>query len=396
MRRRSVLSALGLAVALVACGQGQGPGGKRGKGAPTEAVEETRATPVKAVPLQTGPIEDRVTSASTIEAERQVTVHAEATGRVLDIEFEEGDEVESGATLARVRRDMQASGYDRAKANLEKAKRDVERVRALHARGAASQEELANIELTLRSAQIDVKDRRRDLSNTTVVAPFDGTVTDRFVNAGAFVTSGQQLYGITDFSSLVARVYVPERELDRIRVGQSADVIGKAAAGRRTSGTVARIAPRVDAATGTVKVTVSLPAPEQGDTPSSARGFLPGMYAEVVLTTERRENALLVPKAALVREEERVFVFVVDASGEKTVAKRKMIELGLANDDFVEATSGIEPSEQVIVAGQIGLKDGAEIELVEDVTMPDGGGSEGAGDELAAAEGAGDGQAEGT
>jgi RND family efflux transporter MFP subunit len=331
-----------------------GPGGKKGDQKPPEE----KPSAVKIAKVQKGDIEAKISSASTIEAERQVTVHAEATGRVLSVAYEEGDEVEAGAQLAKIRRDAQASGVDRANANFEKAKSDVARIERLVARGVASQEELDNAKATLRSASIDRKDRRRDLANTKVTAPFDGTVTERFVNAGGFVSSGQQLYAITDFSSLVARVYVPEKELDRIRVGQAAEIVGKAAKGRAGTGQVMRIAPIVDATTGTVKVTIALPEQLAG----GAKGFLPGMYAEVTLTTEKKTDITLVPKAALVYEEERVFAYTID--GDR--AKRVLLEVGLGDDDFVEVRSGMAAGDTLIVAGQNGLKDGALIEVVED------------------------------
>lgn len=332
--------------------------GEEGESLGDEKPPEEKAAPVKMMKVGTGDIEATISSASTIEAERAVTVHAEATGLVLSLSYEEGDEVKSGAQLAKVRRDAQASGVDRANANHEKAKGDVARIERLVARGVASQEELDNMKATLRSAALDQKDRRRDLRNTKVTAPFSGTITERFVSAGAFVNAGQQLYAITDFKSLVARVYVPEKELDRIRVGQPAQVVGKAAQGREGTGSVMRIAPIVDAATGTVKITIALPESLAG----GRTGFLPGMYAEVTLTTERKEGITVVPKSALVYEEERVFAFLVDADK----AKRVLLELGLSDDDFVEVLGGLKVGDPLITAGHSGLKDGALIEVIKD------------------------------
>ena len=354
--------ASGVALSLsLALGAGVGCKGKFGppkKGAAEagETGEEEKATPIRVAKLGTGDIQARVSSASTIEAERQVTVHAEATGRLSRVAYEEGDKVKSGALLARVRRDAQASGLDRASANYQKAKADVERVERLAARGVSSQEELANAKATLRAASIDKRDRRRDLSNTNIAAPFGGTVTERFINEGSFVNAGQQVYAITDFTSLVARVYVPEKELDRIKVGQSADIVGKAAAGRTGIGTVMRIAPIVDATTGTVKVTIALPPALAG----GEQGFLPGMYAEVTLTTDTREGVVLVPKNALIYEEERVFAFTTD--GDR--AKRVLVEIGLSDDEQVELVKGLEAGDEIIIAGQNGLEDGALVEVV--------------------------------
>lgn len=347
---------VGASLLMAACGGGFGPPKKGGPEGGQEQEAEEKATPVRVATLGRGDVEARVSSASTIEAERQVTVHAEATGRLSRVAYEEGDKVEKGALLARVRRDAQASGVDRAKANYEKAKADVERIERLVARGVASQEELENAKAQLRSASIDKRDRRRDLSNTNIVAPFDGTITERLVNEGGFVSAGQQVYSIVDFDTLVARVYVPEKELDRIAVGQAADVVGKAAAGRKGVGKVMRIAPVVDAATGTVKVTIALPDELAG----GDKGFLPGMYAEVTLTTDKREGVVVVPKSALIYEEERVFAFTVD--GDR--AKRVLIEVGLGDDEQVEIVKGLEEGQPVIVAGQNGLDDGALVEVV--------------------------------
>lgn len=352
--RRSLLPAALLTATLLSACSGGRPGGPGGAQA---EEEEERPSPVLAMPLKTGPIEARISSASTIEAELSVTVHAEATGRILKLEVEEGDEVEKGDMLAKVKKDTQATGLERATVNYEKARADLARVQRLFDKGIASQEELDNAKNTARTAKIDRKDRRRDISDTSVKAPFGGTVTERLISQGSFVTNGQQLFSITDFDTLVARVYVPEKELDQIKVGQSAEVEGKAAKGRHGTGTVKRIAPIVDATTGTVKVTVSLPPELAGGT----TGFLPGMYAEVTLTTDRHEDALLIAKPALVQEEDRTFAFVVD--GDR--ARKRVIEVGLTNEYFSEVLSGLEPGDQVIVAGQTGLKDGALIELLD-------------------------------
>lgn len=345
-----MLSALSIAVlfSLVGC-QGAGAFGQPPQGEQQEAEE--RPTPVLLATVERGTIQGQIRAASTIEAELQVTVHAESTGRVTSLSLEEGEQVKAGQTLARIRRDAQSLGVERAETNLADAERELARVEKLFAQGIASQAELDTAKTRVETALLDKRDRRRDLSNTVINAPFSGTLTRRFVSEGAFVSSGAQVFEITDFTSLVARVYVPEKELDRIAVGQPAEIVGKAAKNRQGTGEVRRIAPVVDATTGTVKVTIGLPPELAG----GSQGFLPGMYAEVTLTTERHEDVPIVPKPALVHEDEQTFVFIAD--GDR--AKRVLIETGLADDDFIEVTSGLAIGDRIIVAGQTGLKDGA-------------------------------------
>jgi membrane fusion protein (multidrug efflux system) len=315
--------------------------------------------------VELGTIQGQIRAASTIEAELQVTVHAESTGRITALEHEEGDEIKAGQQLARIKRDAQSLGYERAESSLADAQRELDRVEKLLKQGIASQSEYDQAKSSVDLAKLDKRDRRRDLSNTVINAPFDGILTRRFVDEGAFVTSGAQIFEITDFTTLVARVYVPERELDRIAVGQPAEIIGKAAKNRQGIGEVRRIAPVVDATTGTVKVTIGLPDTLVG----GASGFLPGMYAEVTLTTELHENVPLVPTPALVHDEEQTFVFIAD--GDR--AKKVLLEIGLSDDDFVEVTKGLEAGARIIVAGQSGLKDGALLLEVDARGKPVGG-----------------------
>ena len=363
-----MLSIAALSFALAGCQGGPpgGPGG-RGRGGPGAEEVEERPSPVLLATVERGTIQGQIRAASTIEAELQVTVHAESTGRITSLALEEGDTVDEGDTLARIKRDAQSLGFERAETGLADAEREFDRVEKLFKQGIASQSEYDQAKSSVDAAKLDIKDRRRDLSNTVVKAPFSGVLTRRFVAEGGFVTSGAQMFEITDFKTLVARVYVPEKELDRIAVGQPADIVGKAAKNRQGVGEVKRIAPVVDATTGTVKVTIGLPDSLAG----GATGFLPGMYAEVTLTTEVHADVPIVPKPALVHEDEQTFVFIAD--GDR--AKRQLIEVGLSDDDFVEVTAGLEAGARIIVAGQTGLKDGGLIVEVDAKGQPVSGAS---------------------
>lgn len=324
--------------------------------------EEEIATPVVSTRVGRGSISAQIRATSTIEAERMVTVHAETTGRITALGFEEGDVVKEGQVLARIRQDLQRSGLDRASTGLTRAERDLQTVRQLHARGVASQQELDQAELAYDTATLDVRDRKRDVGNTRVAAPFGGTVTERFVSEGAFVAAGAQLLSVVDFDTLVARVFVPEKELDRLRVGQDAEIAGKAAQGRRGTGKLVRVAPVVDATTGTVKVTIALPPALVG----GEAGFLPGMYAEVTLTTETRPQALLVPKPALVYDEEQPYLFVVD--GDRV--QRVKVELGLTDREHAEVVAGVAVGQEIVLSGHAGLKDGGLVTRVDEHGKP--------------------------
>lgn len=297
-----------------------------------------------------------VRSAATIEATVQVKLSAQSSGILQDLRVQEGDEVRKGELLARIKREAQSASVRRAKTNLAQAKRELARVSDLAKKGVVGRQELDQARDRVDLARLDTRDRGRDLANTKVTTPIGGVVTQRAMQAGDYVGAGQTLVEITDFSTLVARVYVPERELDRIAVGQPASVVGKAALGRRAQGKILRIAPTVDAATGTVKVTVGLPAQAL----SKASDFRPGMYAEVTIKIQERQGVLSLPKSAVLHEDGQATVMVA-LDGK---AKRLPVTLGQRDGDWVELRAGLDASAKVIVAGQQNLKEGAKLKIV--------------------------------
>ncbi|MBZ5710854.1 efflux RND transporter periplasmic adaptor subunit [Nannocystis pusilla] len=359
--RRSLLLLMQLFATLALGCQASAGGFEKKAAADAEVVEQP--SPVVVGTVERGAITATISAASTIEAERQVTVNAESVGRLVDLSVEEGDQVKEGQVLARIRFDAQANSLLRANTSLAKAQTDFQRIEQLYNERVLGHEEYQKARNQLDIAELDLRDRTREMKNTKVTAPFSGTITQRKVTEGGFVTNGAELLQITDFNTLVARVFVPEKELDRVKVGQEALVVGKAAKGRKGVGRVLRISPTVDAGTGTVKMTVALPQELAG-----GQGFLPGMYAEVTLTVDHRQDVALVPKGAIVHDEEQTYVFVPEADK----ARRVRVELGLQDAERVEILKGLAAGEAVIVAGQTGLKDGAKIVRVDAQGRPEG------------------------
>ena len=174
------------------------------------------------------------------------------------------------------------------------------------------------------------------------------------MNLGDQVTIGQQLFEVVDFNSIVARIFVPERHLLALRPGLVARVSTPASLGREYKGRVDRISPVVDASSGTVKVTVDI-----GGQP----GLRPGMYVDVALVLDTRPDALLIPKKALVYDEEQMFVYRVDSDN---IAHKLEVIPELVDRDHVLPAQGFSAGDLVIVAGQTGLKDGALVEIPSD------------------------------
>ena len=317
-----------------------------------DEADEDEAVPVEIVTLERGPIESILRFSTNLEAENDVQVFSEAARRVTQLLVEEGDIVRKGQVLIRLQAEAQQTEVARVQSQLEKAKLEFERQTNLYEQELISIDEYNEATYALEQLELSLEDAKRMLGYTEVRAPITGTLTERFVNVGDHVTIDQHLFDITDFNSIVARIYVPEKELSRLRVGQDARIFAEAAGTSDKRGTVDRIAPRVDPRSGTVKVTVAIPPTES---------LLPGMYVTVELITDVHEQAVLVPKKALVYDADQLFVFRVK---EDDLVERLLIQAVLEDRDNIEPTSILEEGDRIVVAGQASLKDGSKIRLV--------------------------------
>lgn len=363
-----MLLVLILALAAPACSSADGAGEAEATAASDEPASEEggaddqdgeeddgpQAVPVEVAELGRGPIESVLKSTSTLEAERAVEVYAEAARRVRALRVEEGDRVNKGDVLLRLQDDEQRSALAKVENELGKAEREHRRQERLYAENLISEEQFNNATFELEQLRIALADAERELGYTEVKAPISGTVTRRLVNVGDHVNIGQHLFDMVDFDSLVARIYVPEKHLPELRPGQQARVSARATGGREYVGVVDRIAPVVDARTGTVKVTIDV-----GGKP----GLLPGMYVDVDLITATRDDALLVPKRAVVYDNDQMFVFRL---GDERRVERVLLEPKLSDKDHVEPLGNLAEGDQIVVAGQAGLKDGALVKLPGD------------------------------
>ena len=313
--------------------------------------KKEEAVPVEVVALERGPIEAVLRFSSNLEAELQVEVHSEAKRMVRELLVEEGHRVAKGQVLLRLQDEEQRSALAKVKSQLDKAEREYTRQEELYRQQLISEQTFHDATYAVEQLRLAYADAQRELGYTEVRAPISGTVTTRKVNLGDQVQIGQHLFDVVDFDSLVALVYVPEKHLAEMRTGLEARVLPQTAGAAAHTGRIKRIAPVVDPKTGTVKVTVDA---------SRQAGLLPGMYVDVELVTAARTDALLVPKRAVIYDNDQMFVYRLDAESR---VKRVFIEARLADKNFLEPAAGLVPGDQVVVAGQAGLKDGALVSL---------------------------------
>lgn len=355
------LFALSLLVLTISCGGSSDasnrPGGDHRGGSPRMGGSmgsgpQAASVPVQVQSVRRGLISQHLETNGTLEAENEVDLVARASGPITELVAEEGDTLSEGQLLARIDDREARNQVANATVVRDEAKLAYDRTKTTFDKGLVSQEAYDTALSGLQSSEVQLENAEIQLAYTEIRAPFESLVVTRHVKQAQYVSPGEPLFRVSDFTPLLCPIEVPEKDLSRLRKGQPAEIQVEAFPGEMFDAAVLRIRPTVDAATGTVTVTLAV----------NGRGLLrPGMFASVYLETDTHENALVIPRSALVLDSIGDTVFVRDGG----VAERREVRLGFREEDIVEVLEGLEDGEELIVLGQDGLADGTPVSLLD-------------------------------
>jgi membrane fusion protein (multidrug efflux system) len=336
--------------------------GKKGDDKDVESDKDKKnaAIPVNVAEIRTGTISSYISATANLVAENEVKILAETEGRVESLLVEEGDPVGKEALLAGLVRDEKEIAVQKALVREATARMAFERAESMAAQHMISPEDFDNTTRDYRVAAQELEEARWNLAKTEVRSPFAGKVTHRMVTQGQHVRIGDELFTITDFDPLVARIFLPEKDIVGLNTNRDVRITLKADERIQFDGRIRQISPVVDVSTGTVKLTIEAVSP-----PGQVR---PGGFVTVDIIKETRPDVVVLPREAVVRELQRAHVFVIKDEGK---AEKRTVTLGLEEGDHVEILEGVQPGEQVIVAGQGSLKDGSKVKIIPIATAQD-------------------------
>ncbi|MGH6962417.1 MAG: efflux RND transporter periplasmic adaptor subunit [Dongiaceae bacterium] len=317
-----------------------------------EEKKEDTAVPVEIGKVTVGPIDAAYRGTATLEAEDEATVLAKTSGVIEQILTEEGQRVSAGQVLARLETDRLRLEAARAKAEADKAKENFDRNTRIYEKNLISKELYDQSRFALDAARAAYELAALSLRESEIRAPIGGVVSARYIKIGNAIQPNAQAFKITQMDVLHAHIYVPERDIYKLAPKQAATMTLDAWPEKPFKGAILRVNPVVDAATGTVKVTVAMAGGQ--------RELKPGMFGRVEILYDRRESAVLVPKDAVLTEDAAQSVFVV-ADGK---AKRRSIRVGYSDSYNYEVLVGLKSGDQVVTTGLGNLKDDAKVHVV--------------------------------
>lgn len=329
----------------------QGPGNENN---PQE--QQSNAVPVEVTLLSAGSISSFLLYSSTLETEQLVDVYSRIGGLVVAVYVEEGDRVGKGQKLIQIEKDEYELAEQKARIDFETKKATFNRLKTLQKENLLSDEEFENSEFAMRQAEIAWKQAALNLQYTTVTAPISGVIGDRAVRLGDRIQPTTKLLSMANLDEKIVQVYVPQDQFPNCYKNQLAIVTTDVLPGEKFKGYVKRISPVIDPQSGTFKVVVGVKDPQNK--------LRPGMFVSAELIVDTHENAPLIPKAALIYENERTYFFIVQQDSSLKIE----LEKGFEDAEKVEILNDIPLGTQVVVLGQNGLKNGSKVRIIEEKT----------------------------
>ncbi len=331
------------AIMLSGCGTGEA------SVASNEEIQAATPVPVAIALPRRADIFATYEATTTIASDADAPVVAKVGGEVVDLFVEEGDRVEQGHVLAQLDGERLRLEMLSAKADLDRVFGEYERYTDLAARGLVSEAMFEGLKYDLQALEASYELARLNFDYSKIRAPISGVVSTREVKLGQSVTVNDVLFRITDTSELVAYLQIPQAEIAKFSAGHAATVAVDAIPNTMYIATIARISPTIDVRNGTFRATAFID--------NRAGELAPGMFARFTISYEKHADALVIPKRALVEEDDQTSVYVVE-NGEVT---RRIIETGVEAAEVVEVLGGLSGDEEIVVIGQSGLRDGSKV-----------------------------------
>jgi membrane fusion protein, multidrug efflux system len=316
--------------------------------------------PVTVEPVGMATLEDKIVTTGTLRTRELVTLNALDTG-VLEIvdgpdgrRLAEGSFVTAGQEVARIVGEevRLAARTVAARRSYEAAQSELEANRRLLEQGLINQAVLNDLESSFEQARAELDRALRTEERNRLVTPIDGVILKLARDAegqlmanGQLINPGQLVAQVAPLDPLIADVDLIGEDIARIRVGLPARARYYAWEDQTFPGEVLRLAPTVDQRTRALRAEVEIANPE----------FLlrPGMFVEVTLIAERRENVPVIPRQAVTDRGGLRVVFVL--SGQRV--EQRQVRLGLGDDETVEVRDGVEAGERIVVRGLETLTD---------------------------------------
>jgi RND family efflux transporter MFP subunit len=280
---------------------------------------------------------------------REVTIASETSGKVITVGIAEGSIVQAGSLIAHLDDGVLRAQLSSAMASLANNQNTLKRYEA--APTGVTQLQLDNARTQVITSQAQIDQLNKQINQYTIKAPFAGVITARNFDLGAIVSPGAPMATLIDISTLKLEVSVPEKFIPQFKNGVEMDVKTDVYPDATFKGVVNYVSSDADASH---NYTVKFLVVNKAQTPLRS-----GMYGTVTLGTSPLQNAISIPRSALLGSSQKPQVYVAEGG----IARLRNIEIGASNDTQIQVTKGLNINDVVITGGLVNLIDGTKIEI---------------------------------
>ncbi len=322
-------------------------------------MEEVMITeiPVTTTAVNRQKITNELTFVGTFEARKELSIIAEAQGRITTLNVSEGQKITKGQLIATIDDAAIRAQLTTAQASLDKATKDVERYHNLLQVGAISQTQYEEIQLGMQNQQSNIAAIQQQLQYTKVKSPMSGIVSDLMLEAGSFTNPGTPIATVVDISQLNMIVMVDEKDVVKVRSGQSVEVKTEVYPDVIFNGKIVQIGVQADAAR---KYEIAV----EVNNSSASHPLKAGMYGTAIIPTTQKQDiyVLTVPRKSVVGSLKQPQIYTLK---EGNTAQLTDVEIGETIGDQVVILAGLNEGDQVITTGQINLDNGRRVKVIQ-------------------------------
>lgn len=347
---RTIITVAALAGVLVLISWVLNNNKKKNEAKTAVVAESSSDVSVRVSPVQKQALELDFAANGNFAPAQQLNFAAENSGRVVKVLVDEGSYVRKGQTLAVIKADVLNIDLESAQDVLQNAQRDLQRYENAFQTGGVTQQQLDQARLQVENARARVASARVRVSDANIRSSINGIVNKRYIEPGAVVAPGTQLFELVDVSRLKLNVTVNEAQVANLKVGDKVAVKASVFPDKTYGGTVSFIAAKADN---------SLNFPIEIEVASNPGNQLKaGMYGTAVFSFEKAAPVALVPRSAFVGSVASNQVFVLDSGN---TARLRPVVAGRVMGEQVEILQGLNEGETVITSGQINLSEGVKV-----------------------------------
>ena len=295
----------------------------------------------------------------SLRAVQGVDVTSEISGLVRTVHFQSGDNAKKGQLLVQLNADADIAQLQSLEAAADLANTAYERDKKQLSIQSVSQATLDADASDLKSKRAQVEQQKALIDKKAIRAPFAGRLGISIVNPGQYVNPGDKLVTLQSLDSIYVDFYLPQQELSHITLGEMVIVTTDTYPGRRFSGRINAVNPKVDPDTRNFQVEATISNPRHE--------LLPGMFAVVDVQAGRAQSYLTLPQTSVTYNPYGDTVFIVQEGGKGPegkallTVKQGFVTVGQTRGDLVAILTGIKEGDAVVTSGQIKLKNGSAV-----------------------------------